>query len=64
MDDLDRVIMNQQAVGSNPVNHPNHAGIIHNLGKALEHRFERTASLEDLNYAIVIIEQAVELTPV
>ena len=65
MDDLDRAIVTkEQAVESTPVDHPDHAIYLNNLGNALQSRFERTGSMDDLDRAIVIKEQAVESTPV
>jgi hypothetical protein len=37
---------------------------LNNLGIALQNRFERTESMDDLDRAIMTNEQAVELTPI
>ena len=64
MDDLDRAIAtNEQAVESTPVDHPNRAGTLNNLGTALQSRFERTGSMDDLDRAIVTNEQASRIDP-
>src|SRR5438046_267929 len=55
--------MEEQAVESIPDDHPDHAGGLNNLGNALQRRFKRTGSIEDLDRAIVTREQAVESTP-
>jgi Tetratricopeptide repeat len=59
MDDLGRAIVtNQQAVESTPIDHPDRAGRLNDLGIALRSRFERTGSKDDLDRAISTIEQA------
>jgi len=64
MDDLDRAIMaKEQAVELTPVNHPDRAGRLNDLGNSLQRRFERTGSMDDLGHAIVTQEEAVESTP-
>ena len=61
MDDLDRaIVINEQAVESTPVDHPNRAIYLNNLGIALQSRFERTGSMDDLDRAITTNEQAVK----
>ena len=64
IDDLDRAItMEEKAVESTPVDHPDRAGYLNNLGIALQSRFERTGSMDDLHRAIATNEKAVESTP-
>ena len=46
------IVINEQAVESTPVDHPNRAGRLNNLGNALQSRFERTGSMDDLDRAI------------
>ena len=55
--------MKEQAVESTPDDHPNRVAWLNNLGNALQSRFERTGSMEDLERAIVTKEQAVESVP-
>jgi tetratricopeptide (TPR) repeat protein len=47
-----------------PVEHSNRAMGLTALGIALQRRFERTGSMDDLDRAILTSEQAVKLTPV
>ena len=49
---------------STPVNNPKHAMCLNNLGAALHGRFKKTGSIEDLNHAINIGEQAIEYMPI
>jgi hypothetical protein len=59
-DDLDHAIMLiEQAVRSTPIDHPEYAIWLNNLGNALQRRFERTGSKDDLDYTILTKEQAV-----
>ena len=51
-------------VESTPVDHPDRAMYLNNLGISLQSRFERTGSMDDLDRAIATKEQAVESTPV
>ena len=52
-----------EAVESIPDSHPDHAMFLNRLRNALQSRFEKTGSMEDLERAIVTKEQAVELIP-
>ena len=65
MDDLVRAIATiVLAIELTPVDHPDHATCLNNLGIALRKRFERTGSMEDLDRAITTSEQAMESIPV
>jgi len=64
MDDLnDAVDVARQAVDITPLDHPDRARRLNNLGNRLSHRFERTGSTDDLNDAVDVARQAVDATP-
>ncbi|KID95310.1 TPR Domain containing protein, partial [Metarhizium majus ARSEF 297] len=52
------------AVDLMPVDHPDQAAYLNNLGNKLEGRYERTGVIADLEEAIRVARQAVDLTPV
>ena len=61
MQDLDQAIALQTAaVAATRADHPDRGTYLHNLGIAMEGRFERTGAEEDLDKAIVVSRQAVE----
>lgn len=51
------------AVALAPDDHPDRAGMLNTLGRALQGVFERTGSMKDLDRAITAIEQAVASIP-
>ena len=63
MTSIGRSRTNEQAVASTPDDHPDRAMYLNNLGIALQSRFERTGSMDDLDRAITTNEQAVASTP-
>jgi hypothetical protein len=60
VDDLDQAItLKEQAVASTPPDHPDRVERFNSLGSALQRRFERTGSMNDLVQAITSKEKAV-----
>src|SRR5947207_2671353 len=63
MEDINRAILIcDKAVLSMPNDHPELAMCLDNLGKALQSRFERTGSMDDLDRAIAVMELAFAMT--
>ena len=54
----------EEAVAATPVDHPDRATMLANLGKHLSTRYDRTGALEDLQEAILRFEEAVAAAPV
>ena len=60
MTDLDRTIfMNENSITSTSRDDPRYTHYLGNLWNTLQRLFERTGSMEDLNQAIMTIEQVV-----
>lgn len=55
------ITMKGQAVTSTPDDHPKRAVYLNNLGNALERRFDRTGSTDDLERSIATKEEAVAI---
>jgi hypothetical protein len=64
MDDLNRAIeMTNRAVAATPLDHPDRARWLNNLGTWLGTRFQRTEMMNELNRAVEVTDMAVEATP-
>ncbi|KAL7917666.1 CHAT domain-containing protein [Trichoderma austrokoningii] len=64
MEDLDRAIsVASDALDATPLDHPDRAGRLNNLGNWLGSRFERTGCMDDLNRAVSVASDAVDATP-
>jgi tetratricopeptide (TPR) repeat protein len=62
--DLNRAVgAADEAVKATPLDHPDRASCLNNLGKGLGMRFERTGAMDDLNHAIEATDEAVKTTP-
>ncbi|KAJ4116190.1 hypothetical protein NW768_011163 [Fusarium equiseti] len=64
IEDLTRAIeATQLAIGTMPINHPELAACLSNLGIWLSTRFEATGSMDDMERAIEVIQGAIDSTP-
>ncbi|KAJ4179674.1 hypothetical protein NW759_017285 [Fusarium solani] len=53
----------REVIDSTPLDHPERAGLLNNLGKGLGHRYSRTGAMTDLEEAIRVAREAVDATP-
>ncbi|KAI3326723.1 hypothetical protein HD806DRAFT_488009 [Xylariaceae sp. AK1471] len=64
MEDLNQAVeIADVAMEATPIDHPDRASRLDNLGTWLGRRFERTSSMDDLNRAVDIASAAVNATP-
>src|SRR5271170_4530393 len=61
MEDVDRTILfNEEAIKATTINTPARADYINTLGTALQCRYDRTGSMEDLHRAIAVYEDTLK----